>query len=132
MHAQEQAVPEQTLTELESEALFILADELDGKGWGYGFSSLFKCGVFTGPEGEFDLRLSMRLDADKLQWSLTYPSTVGCSEYEGDLRKADLSFLGHTLIWEYTPGATEQETEDNFLQAARESIAAVTALPRLQ
>jgi len=44
MHAQEQAVPEQRLTELESEALFILADELDDKGWGYGFSSLFRCG----------------------------------------------------------------------------------------
>lgn len=132
MHAQEQAVLEQKLTELESEALFILADELDEKGWGYGFSSLFKCGVFTGPGDEFDLRLSMRLGGHKLQWSLTYPSTVGRSEYEGDLRKADLPFLGHTLIWEYEPGETERETEDNFLRAAMESIAVVTALPRPQ
>lgn len=130
MHAQEQAVPEQRLTERESEALFTLADELDEKGWGYGFSTFFKCGVFTGPRAEFDLRLSMRLGDHKLQWSLTYPSTVGRSEYEGDLRSADLPFLGHTLIWEYEPGETEQETEDNFLQAAHASIAKVTELPR--
>lgn len=132
MHVQEQALPKQRLTELESEALFILADELDGKGWGHGFSSLFKCGVFTGPDDEFDLRLSMRVGEYKLQWSLTYPSTVGGSEHAVDLKNADLPFLGHTMIWGYTPGATEQETEDNFLKAARESIAAVTTLPRLQ
>jgi len=85
-------------------------------------------GVFTGPGGEFDLRLSMRLDDHKLQWSLTYPSTVGRGEYEGDLCSADLPFLGHTLIWEYEPGETERETEENFLQAARDAI---TALSRL-
>ena len=130
MFAQSKAVPEQKLTEIEAEALFILVDELAEKGWGYGASPLFRCGVFTGPGDEFDLRLSMRVDEHKLQWSLTYPSTVDRSEYEGDLRNADLPFSGHTLIWEYDPGATEQGTEENFLQAARESIAAITALPR--
>ena len=128
---QKQKVPEQELTEVESEALFILLDELEEKGWGYGASALFRCGVFTGPKDEFDLRPSMRLGKYKLQWSLTYPSTVGRSEYEGDLRNVDLPFSGHTLIWEYAPGETEQETEGNFLQAARESIAEITALPRL-
>ena len=132
MRAQEQAVLEQKLTELESDALFILADELGDKGWGYGFSSLFRCGVFTGPGGEFDLRLSMRLDDHKLQWTLTYPSTVGRGEYEDDLLGADIPSLERAVIWEYAPGKTEQETESNFLQAARESIAAVTALPRFQ
>lgn len=132
MHTQEGVVPEQRLTGLESEALFILADELEGKGWGYGFSSLFKCGVFIAPDDEFDLWLSMRVGEYKLQWSLTYPSTLGGDENALDLRNADLPFLGHTMIWEYTPGATEQETEENFLQAAKESIAALTELPRLQ
>lgn len=130
MFAQSKAVHEQKLTEIESEALFILVDELAEKGWGYGASPLFRCGVYTGPNDEFDLRLSMRLDDHKLQWSLTYPSTVGRSEYESDLRNADLPFSGHTLVWEYAPGTTEHETEENFLQAARESIAAITQLPR--
>lgn len=131
MLTESKAVPEQVLTDIEGEALYILVDELAEKGWGYGASSLFRCGVFTGPDDEFDLRLSMRLGDHKLQWSLTYPSTVGRTEYEGDLRKVELPFSGHTLIWEYAPGATEQETEENFLQAARASIAKITGFPRL-
>lgn len=130
MHIQEQALPEQTLTELESEALFTLVEELEEKGWGYGFSCLFRCGVFTGPESEFDLYLSSRLGEHKLQWSLTYPSTVGRSEYDADLRKVHLPFLGHILIWEYELGKTDEETEQSFLRAARASIAEITALPR--
>lgn len=132
MYIQEQALPEQTLTGLESETLFTLVEELEEKGWGYGFSCLFRCGAFTGPAGEFDLYLSSRLGEHKLQWSLTYPSTVGRIEYESDLKLMDVPVHGHTLIWEYEPGETDEETEQNFLQAARESVAAIAALPRLQ
>lgn len=60
--------------------------------------------------------------------ALTYPSTVG-SEYEDELREAPLPFMEHTLIWEYEPGKTDEETEQNFLRAARASIAEITALP---
>lgn len=130
MHTQERKWPDQALTELESEALFALVEELEEKGWGYGFSCLFRCGAFTGPESEFDLCLASRLGAHKLQWSLTCPSTVGRSEYEDELRKAPLPFMARTLIWEYEPGKTDEDTEQNFLWAARASIAEITALPR--
>jgi len=130
MHTQDQTLVGQSLTELESEALFALVEELEEKGWGYGFSCLFRCGVFTGPESEFDLCLASRLGERKLQWNLTSPSTVGRSEYEDELRGAPLSFMEHTLIWEYEPGKTDEETEQNFLRAARASIAEISALPR--
>src|SRR5690606_41832898 len=89
MHTQDQTLVGQSLTELESEALFALVEELEENGWGYGFSCLFRCGVFTGPESEFDLCLASRLGERKLQWNLTSPSTVGRSEYEDELRSEE-------------------------------------------
>lgn len=115
---------EQKLTELETEAAFILLDELGKKGWGYGTSNHFNSGAFTGPNDEFDLRFSMRTGEYQLQWALTYPSSVGHENMAGP-------FSGHTLTWEYLPGETDEQTEQNFIKAALKSIEEITALPRI-
>ena len=45
----EQAI-QQTLTEMETEAMFDLLEELEKQGWGYGVNSNLMQGVFIGPK----------------------------------------------------------------------------------
>lgn len=118
---------EQTLTEMESEALFELMATLEVQGWGYGANTLLKHGVFIGPDNEFDLWPSMRTGAHGLQWTLQYPSTTS---WEGEPFQAYVRGV-HTLLWEYTLGSTDAETEENFLAAALSSIRTITSMPRL-
>lgn len=114
---------ENELTEIECEAYEILMEKLGANGWGYGMSETLDCGAFIGPNDEFDLIISMRTSANQLQWTLTWPSTVG-------KEKVPYQLKAHTLMWGYDLGETDIETEQNFLQAALESIEEITALPR--
>ncbi len=117
-----QSVP-QALTAMETEALFDLLEQLEKQGWGYGVNRNLMCGVFIGPNEEFDLWPSMRAGERILQWSLQYPSTAGQPSKQP---------LGtHTLLWEYPAGTTIKDSVDKFVTAALASISEITALPRL-
>lgn len=112
----------QALTEMETEAMFDLLEQLEKQGWGYGVNSNLMCGVFIGPNDEFDLWPSMRAGERTLQWTLQYPSTAGLSNRQPRGT--------HTLLWEYGPGASDDETAVNFLSAALSTAEQIAALPR--
>lgn len=112
-----QLIP-QALTEMETQAMFDLLEQLEKQGWSYGANSNLMCGVFIGPNEEFDLWPSKRTGERTLQWSLQYPSTAQASGQP----------LGmHTLLWEYELGASDYETVENFLSAALKGIKKITA-----
>lgn len=118
----EQAI-QQKLTEMETEAMFDLLEELEKQGWGYGVNSNLMQGVFIGPNGEFDLWPSMRTGERTLQWTLQYPSTAG--------QMGEQPQGTHTLLWEYALGSTVEDSADKFVTAALASISEITALPKL-
>lgn len=115
---------DEELTEIESEALYVLMEKLEEKGWGYGVSETLASGAFVGPNEEFDLQITMRTNENQLQWSLTWPSTVGKEKTLHQMK-------AHTLMWGYELGESDEMTEQNFLHSALESIERITALPRL-